>query len=126
MHVVSVSVVLAGVVAIDQTLPDSSIVVSLFFAAALIFWITGKAHGLVTLSPPQVGVELRPDDECWPDRRDEEHEAPEEDEQIIEISLGLSGAAADRDWSCPACGEENTKEFALCWSCGHAYSANET
>lgn len=117
---------LAAIVSIDVALPGAPLLLSVIVATLSVVWVSSQAHRLIALSAPRIDDDLLPDDECWPDRVGEDYQPTEEELREIEIVLGIPGAAADRDWTCDSCGEENTKEFGLCWKCGTAFSSAGT
>ena len=117
---------LAAIVSVDMLIPGAPILVSVIVAFASIIWVANQAHRLISLSSPGPGDDLLPDDECWPDRVGDEYVPDEEELREIEIVVGVPGESAGVDWTCSACGEANTKEFALCWNCGNAYRGEDT
>ena len=125
LNIVTMVVLFAAIVSIDQALPGAPILLSVMVAIGLVAWITTKAHGFLTLSAPHIGDELLSDDECWPDRVGEDYIPTEEELIEIEIEVGVPGDAAGVDWTCSSCGEENTREFALCWKCGGGFTPKD-
>ena len=131
LNIVTMIFWLAAIVSIDVALPGAPILLSFIVATASVVWVSSQAHRLITLSAPRIGDDLLPDDECWPDRPGEEYgpteeELREEELREIEIIIGIPSASVDRDWTCKSCGEENTKDFALCWKCGNAFSSSDS
>lgn len=123
--IVTMVVWVAAIVSIDQALPGAPILLSVLVAIGSVVWVSRKAHRLLTLSAPRIDEQLLSDDECWPDRVGEEYEPTDEELVEIEIVVGLPAEAAGVDWTCTSCGEENEKEFGLCWKCGSGFTEED-
>ena len=112
----------AGVVSINAVMPGAPVLAVAVVAFAAILWVSGNAHRFLTLSAPRIDENLLSDDYCWPDRFEDDFEPTEEELREFEVVFGIPGASVDRDWTCSVCDEENTKEFAICWSCGSPFN----